>query len=57
MDISGTDAVSQTYAVRVDKIAQNVAKTEGEGALQLIEGAKPPPQGANGEGTHVNTYA
>jgi hypothetical protein len=57
MDISGTDAVSQTYAVRVDKIAQNVAKTEGEGALQLIDSAKPPPQGANGEGAHVNTYA
>jgi len=57
MDISGSAAIAQTYAVRVDKIAQDAMKTEGQGALQLIQDATPPPQGTNGEGTHVNTYA
>lgn len=48
------------YGARVQKLAQNVAKAEGEGAVALIEGAAsaaPPPVGLHGQGTHVNTYA
>ena len=53
MDVSATNSV----AVRVARIAQDAAMTEGEAAVKLIEDAKPPPMGVNGEGAHVNTYA
>jgi hypothetical protein len=49
------DAAS-LVAVRVEKIAQDQAKQEGNQVLELIEQATP-PVGPNGEGTHVNTYA
>ncbi len=42
--------------MRVMKAAQNAAKQEGEGAVQLIEAAKAPPTGSQGQGTHINTY-
>jgi hypothetical protein len=57
MDISPTDAAGTEYAVRVEKLAQNTARIQGEAAVQLIEGAQVPPPGPNGEGTHINTYA
>ena len=57
MDISPTDPAGTEYAVRVQKLAQNAAKIDGEGAVELIEGAQVPPTGLNGEGTHINTYA
>jgi len=57
MDISPADPVGTQYAVRVQKLAQNAEKIEGEAAVQLIEGAQVPPTGLNGEGTHINTYA
>ena len=43
--------------MRVEKLAQNTARIQGEAAVQLIEGAQVPPPGPNGEGTHINTYA
>jgi hypothetical protein len=57
MDVSAASGVGQVYAVRVEKLAQNAMKTQGEGVVALIEGAKPPPVGANGEGSRINTYA
>ncbi len=57
MDVSSAQGVGQAYAVRVEKLAQNAAKAEGEAAVQLIENATPPPAGAHGEGSHINTYA
>lgn len=56
MDVTSAAGVGQEYAVRVEKLAQNAAKAEGEAAVQLIENASPPPPGANGEGAHINTY-
>ncbi len=58
MDVSGTGNVGQEYAVRVMKAVQNAAKAEGEGAVQLIEGASKsvPPPGIAGQGVHVNIY-
>lgn len=47
---------ANTYAVSVQKVAQDQAKRDGEGAVALIESAAP-PVGPNGEGTHINTYA
>jgi hypothetical protein len=43
--------------VRVQKLAQDQQKREGQQAVDLIEGSEVPPVGPNGEGTHVNTYA
>jgi hypothetical protein len=57
MDVTGASRVGQVYAVRVEKLAQNAAKAQGEGEVALIEGAKPPPAGPNGEGSRINTYA
>jgi len=59
MDVSSPSAVQQVYAVRVEKLAQSSAKQQGEAAVALIEGAAPtpPPVGANGEGSRINTYA
>ncbi len=57
MKIGGSEALGQDYSVRVEKLAQNAAKQEGEAAVSLIEGSTPPPAGPNGEGTHINTYA
>jgi hypothetical protein len=45
-----------TYAVAVQKIAQNQAKQDGTQIVALIENAAP-PVGLHGEGTHINTYA
>jgi len=57
MTVSGTDIdPANQYAVRVQKIAQDQMKQEGEGAVALIESATP-PVGPHGQGTHVNTYA
>jgi hypothetical protein len=57
MTISGTglDGANQ-FAVRVQKLAQDQQKREGEQAVTLIEQSTP-PVGPNGEGAHVNTYA
>jgi hypothetical protein len=58
MDVTAAASqVGQVYAVRMEKLAQTAAKVEGEGAVELIEGAKPPPVGPNGEGSRINTYA
>jgi hypothetical protein len=57
MTISGTGLdPANTYAVRVQKLAQDQAKQQGEQAVELIEQATP-RVGPNGEGTHVNTVA
>lgn len=58
MDVSGTGNVGLEYAVRVAKAAQNVAKAQGEAAVQLIEGAgkAAPPPGIQGQGERINTY-
>jgi hypothetical protein len=48
---------SNAAAVSVQKIAQDQEKQQGEGAVALIQSAAPPPVGAHGEGTHINTYA
>lgn len=59
MKIDGSGGeIAQVYAVRVEKLAQNAAKTQGAGAVRLIEAAQqPPPVGPNGEGSRINTYA
>jgi len=57
MDISGSGPVGAQYAVSVEKLRQGAAKAEGEAATKLIEQSEAPPVGANGEGSHVNTYA
>ncbi|MFN0252274.1 MAG: hypothetical protein ACKV2T_35695 [Kofleriaceae bacterium] len=57
MDVTAANRVGHAYAVRVEKLAQNTMKAQGEGAVALIEGAKPPPPGPNGEGSRINTYA
>ena len=62
MDVTrAASQVGQVYAVRMEKLAQNAMKAEGEGAVALIEGARPPggppPPGPNGEGSRINTYA
>lgn len=56
MEISGVDPQGE-YAIRVQKLAQNQQKQEGAQAVRLIEESSPPPVGANGEGSHINTYA
>jgi hypothetical protein len=57
MTISGTSLdPANTFAVGVQKIAQDQAKQEGKQAVALIEEAAR-PVGPNGEGTHVNTVA
>ncbi len=59
MTVNGTSGVGQEVAVRMEKIAQNAAKVEGEAGVKLIEAAAktPPPPGVNGEGSRINTYA
>jgi len=52
---TGLDGTNQ-FAVRVQKLAQDQQKREGEQAVALIEQSTP-PVGANGEGGRVNTYA
>jgi hypothetical protein len=57
MRISGTDLDgTNQFAVRVQKLAQDQEKREGEQAVTLIEESTP-QAGAHGEGTHINTYA
>lgn len=57
MTISGSSLDgSNPVAVRVQKLAQDQQKREGEQAVQLIEQSSP-PVGPNGQGTHINTYA
>lgn len=56
MEISGVDPQGG-YAIRVQKLAQDQQKVEGAQAVELIEQSAPPPVGANGEGSHINTYA
>jgi hypothetical protein len=57
MTISGTSLdAANTFAVGVQKIAQDQAKQEGKQAVALIEQATP-QVGPNGEGSHVNTVA
>jgi hypothetical protein len=57
MTIPGTsNDTANLVAVRVEKLAQDQAKQEGNLVVALIEQATP-PVGPNGEGTHVNTYA
>ena len=47
---------SNEYAVRVQKLAQDQQKREGQQAVELIEQSSP-AVGPNGEGSHINTYA
>jgi C4-dicarboxylate-specific signal transduction histidine kinase len=49
--------VELRLAQKLEAVAQNAAKIQGEAAVQLIEGAQVPPPGPNGEGTHIDTYA
>lgn len=56
MTIPGTTDTANLVAARVEKLAQDQAKQEGNLVVELIEQATP-PVGPNGEGTHVNTYA
>jgi hypothetical protein len=57
MTISGTGLdPANAFAVRVQKLAQDQAKQEGEQAVALIEQATP-QVGPHGEGSHVNTVA
>ena len=57
MRISGTNPdVANQFAVRVQKLAQDQEKREGQQAVTLIEQSTP-QVGSNGEGTHINTYA
>jgi hypothetical protein len=57
MRISGTDLDgANQLAVRVQKLAQDQQKREGEQAVDLIEQSSP-GVGPNGEGSHINTYA
>lgn len=57
MTISGTglDGANQ-FAVRVQKLAQDQEKRDGEQAVALIEDAAP-RVGPDGQGQRVNTYA
>ncbi|HEY0192458.1 MAG TPA: hypothetical protein VGC42_15165 [Kofleriaceae bacterium] len=58
MEISGAGVdPSGAYAIRVQKLAQDQEKVEGAQTVALIEQSSPPPVGASGEGTHINTYA
>ena len=57
MTISGPSLDgSNEYAVRVQKLAQDQQKREGEQAVAMIEQSAS-PVGPNGEGSHINTYA
>lgn len=57
MSISGPSLdVANLVAIRVEKLAQDQAKQEGNQVTALIEQAAP-PVGLHGEGTHINTYA
>lgn len=55
MKIGSSEATGVEYAVRCEKLAQNVMKQEGEAAVKLIEQAR--PVGPNGEGSLINTTA
>ncbi len=61
MNLSSSPAlgvVARTqYATSVHKLAQEQAKVDGQAAVALIDGARPPPPGPDGQGTHVNRYA
>lgn len=50
---------STEYSVRVQKLAQDTAKREGEAAVELIEqaGEAAPPLGPEGQGRLINTTA
>jgi len=58
MDVSRPGGVGQEYGARVAVKAMQVAKQQGEAAVELIEGAAKaaPPQGLQGQGANVNTY-
>lgn len=56
MTISGL-GLPDVVSLRVQKLAQDQQKQEGEQAVQLIEDSAPKQVGPNGEGTHINTYA
>ena len=54
MKISGTSpSDANQFAVRVQKLAQDQEKREGEQAVALIEESTP----RVGAGTHIDTYA
>jgi len=48
----------QVYAVRVQKLAQDQQRADGDAAVGLIAAAAkpPPPPGAEGQGARINTY-
>lgn len=60
MDVSSLpDLTGQIYSARVAKLSLNALKTQGEGAVELIQSASTqnrPPVGINGEGSLLNTY-
>jgi hypothetical protein len=60
MSISATSPAgldgANPYAVRVQKLAQDQEKREGQQAVELIDQATP-QVGPNGQGSHINTYA
>lgn len=55
MEPISTTCPSFEYEVRVEKIAQDTAKQQGQTAVELIDQAVP-PVGPDGQGTHVNRY-
>jgi hypothetical protein len=56
MDVAKAGTVVGAVAMRMEKVAQNAAKAEGEGAVALIEQAKAPPPPTEHQGTRINTY-
>jgi hypothetical protein len=58
MQIPGlSQDTASLVAVRMQRIVQDQAKLEGHQVVRLIEQATPPATGANGEGSHIDTYA
>jgi hypothetical protein len=53
------DAIASQYDVDVTRAALDQQKQDGQGALQLIDSARPEPAvpSPDGKGVHVNTYA
>lgn len=59
MTISGVTTPDGTsaYAMKIEKVAQDQAKVDGQAAVALIEQSGPPPAEPGGPGSLINTYA